>query len=804
MISLKNAILQDYNNQFDLKLIESTYINNIQTELTHFRDIADFEEIKKQMVTEFQKPLFILNELRKKMDHFSVSNGNIEKKDTDIKKSFDAYDAQEKECRSELANLLLPKFSEHFKKENSFSKVLLNQHLFLEIAELSAENNIVGNVGIAKDQFDYYFQLIKDHYPLIDPVFEKALETIKNSYLNEPELSEFIFIAGEDAFSLLNEGIKNNLLNLNIEEVKQKYSAHQVLFLDFYRESIINLVHYYQDYKKSLVDIKGKLEFLETHVGDPIKNWLDNYRQQIDTAPLSITTQKDLKSKCDALSQFKKQLKMDNSKEFLKEVKSETQKFLKNEIEILNQQSLDYQTALTELSYSFIASDERDKLVKTKQSQYTTIQSTWLDRENRLALVNELDDLKNFKQHFPEERLFISDSLDFEKIALHSAFLLLEESNPINKNENLIAVLSKISIQDLAEKIFFILENKDLEQLSDSINNLLQFIHSERSNAEINDAKTHLANELKNFFTSQIEKTAFCIVQAIDNPGFAETINEKKFENLLTYLRFIELNTLEKWSQSDSMFRSKIDECFINKGITSKSKKDLYFDRLISTKKLLDLFGEEKNNALPESIHDNSKIYSVWEACCLFQKFSASFHGNRLEYPFIKQANTNDPLNPLLILQSATINLEIFTRVLMSLEERTYSPTFFLNASSEKQKVISQLITNLKNISITQANKKYINDFFETWKDNNKPIINKPRYRFLVGLVMIIYRAIKEYFNPRTFETTSVREVNYLQHCFLEVCGSLEKFKSSFDTVYSAFSENQEVEDQIQMTRSLN
>lgn len=258
-VNLKEISLQDYEERFKLRLQESTFINDFQTELNHFREIKAFEEIRTQIISEFEKQLYMLAELRGQIDNFT-SAVSIEKSRTAIEKSFDNYDEQEKKSRSALANLLLPNFSEHFKEKNNFSIALLDHRIPLQLAELSIEGN-------AKIQFDACIQLIESHCSFKDIAFKTTLETLKNSYLDKPALSQFIFVAHTEAFLALKQRIKNNLLDLNVAKVKKQYSAHQDLFFNFYRENIINLVGYYQNYHDNIADLESKLNFLAMNVG---------------------------------------------------------------------------------------------------------------------------------------------------------------------------------------------------------------------------------------------------------------------------------------------------------------------------------------------------------------------------------------------------------------------------------------------------------------------------------------------------------------------------------------------------------
>ncbi|WP_342228210.1 hypothetical protein [Rickettsiella endosymbiont of Rhagonycha lignosa] len=231
------------------------------------------------------------------------------------------------------------------REKNGFFKELSEKKLPFILADLQLNDQ-----NDFDDQFDSCIQLIKNH--IKNP--EKLLnffEIIKHSYLNqnEPNLSYFIFTAHEQAIQLLKNRIKKNFLELNLQQVKSE-CENPSLYNDFYQDCLILLANHYQDYSNKLDMIKNKLEFLNKHLGEPVKDWLNDYTTLSDTAFLSEATLEILVEKCNNLSSFETQLSLNNDKEFLKKIKNKTQDFLNSKINNLEEQFQNSQTQIAELA----------------------------------------------------------------------------------------------------------------------------------------------------------------------------------------------------------------------------------------------------------------------------------------------------------------------------------------------------------------------------------------------------------------------------------------------------------------------
>jgi hypothetical protein len=753
-----------YENQFESILKKSTSINEFNSALKHFYAMPAFEKAAKELINgTSEEQLFMLAKLRKQIDDFKKQNQtSITESSIALEKSFDNYNKQQEKYQTELVNLFLSHFSKYFKEvtEDLFDNFKVR--ISLQMAELGIEGN-------AKEQLNACIQSLEIHAPLIVN-FKNALGIIKNSYQVDPELSQFIFIAREEAFSLVMKRIKNHLLNLNIKLVKTDYDNHRVLFYTFYQESIIILVNYYQDYKNKIKNFNPAFDILETDVGEPTKDWLDRYQHLSNSATFfSPMTPHNFKSICDELSEFKKQIKLENSSKFLKEIKNKIQEFLNTKIQLLHQEFQAYQAYLSQLASSFkLSQQEIAKLLEAKQSRYLAIQEKWSARKARLQLINNLEDLKNFKQHFPEEKLF-SHSFDSEKTAFYSAFILLDESKRINELD-----LSKISKEDLMEKIPLILDNIDLDRLPHSVNNLLQFIHTESTDSIINKIKNYLADSLKNFFIEQSEKAAFCIIKTLNNTS--SILEIKVHGNLLNYLRFINATELEK-------FKEKINAAYKNE--LPENVVSYIGQKLILTKETLNLFEE------------NNTIVTVWDACLFFKKFYPSPLFNKKPLPFLNEKN-----NIVFLKAIESLNCLLRKLELVSIKKPIYSFNLFLKPNGEKQALMEDLINKLKNTPIAQASKNYINDFFTQWLNENGHIIKEPRYRLLIGIFMLIYNCIRKLFYPANFETTSYQTVQQLQKFFSSAYEDLEQIKVTFAPFSSKLNQNLSAESENSLIRA--
>ncbi len=493
--SFKALKVQDYEVQFESVLKKSTSINELNSALKYFDAMPAFKNAAKQLInSESEKQLSLLAELRDQIDHFKEQNQtNIEALSNALDKNFDRYNEQHEKYQTELSSLFLQHFSDYFKETHPLSRELLDDlktRIPLQMAELGIEGN-------ANDQLEACIQLLETHVPLtID--FKNALGIIKNSYVVDPEISHFIFIAHEEAFLLLEKRIKNHLADMNIELIKNDYDNYQTLFSKFYRESIITLVNYYQDYKSITEDFKPKFDILK-NIGQPTQDWIDDYQHLSNSAVFfSQLTPQGLKSARDKLSEFKQKINWENPIAFLQEIKNKAQAFLNNEIERLDQQFQDYQTRIDKFKhYSSGAVDISNKLSQMLNSRYRAIDEPWKKCREELANIKVIENFKDFKDHFPKEDLFDDDLLNFDELC--AVLLFLEEPHPDIQNERFIQGLSSIPVENLTEKIFFILENLDNTLLPHSINNLLQFIHSEHNHPTLNHAKTALLFHFKPF-----------------------------------------------------------------------------------------------------------------------------------------------------------------------------------------------------------------------------------------------------------------------------------------------------------------
>lgn len=331
-----------------------------------------------------------------------------------------------------------------------------------------------------------------------------------------------------------------------------------------------------------------------------------------------------------------------------------------------------------------------------------------------------------------------ADSLNFDE--LRAALILLEESNPDILNVRFIQGFSNIPLENLSEKIFFILENLNSPLLPDSINHLLQFIHSKNSPPTLNNAITSLATTLQAFFTHHPEKLALCLAY---NALLNTLINTETYERLINILHYTAANKLEKWSRLNPSLKSKLKELSASDKI-NPIIIDEALDRLISTKKILLLF-EDKNTPKTPGSKTHTANHSLWDACCLFKEFANK--SCLSELPYLKKLEEDSNTKDIYFnFQKAVMNLDWFITEVQQLEKRSYAPTLFLKSGKTEQQYVHQLIDKLKNTPITQTDTASINHTFEQWKRGHQLLIDEPRYRLLTKLCILIYRQLMKLF----------------------------------------------------------
>lgn len=375
MKSFKESIISDLKSQYDVRLKKSTWINDLQQALLNFTELGSFQTWGKELVSKIENQLELLAKLELQINHFNNNQINLTEATAEIETSLRKYD--ELEAKNEVS--LLKLFTEYAllycREKNGFFKELSEKKLPFILASLHLNDQ-----NDFDDQFDSCTQLIKGH--IKNP--EKLLnffDIIKHSYLNqnEPNLSYFIFTAHEQAIKLLKNRIKKNFLELNLQQIKSE-CENPSLYNDLYQNCLILLANHYQDYSNKLDMIKNKLEFLNKHLGEPVKDWLNDYTTLSDTTFLSEATLEILVEKCNNLSSFETQLSLNNDKEFLKKIKNKTQDFLNSKINNLEEQFQNSQTQIAELANtSPLAACISDKLRETQESHYSTIKEIWLN-----------------------------------------------------------------------------------------------------------------------------------------------------------------------------------------------------------------------------------------------------------------------------------------------------------------------------------------------------------------------------------------------------------------------------------------
>ncbi|KAF5271519.1 hypothetical protein FQR65_LT05139 [Abscondita terminalis] len=752
-----------------MRLKQSTWINDLQQALLNFTELGSFQTWGKEFIRIVDDQLELLAKLEAQINHFNNNHIGLTKATTEIERSLSEYDALEAENKASLLEPFTDYALLYCKEKNAFFKELSEKKLPFVLASLALNDQ-----NDFDDQFDFCIQLIKSH--IKNP--EKLLnffDIIKHSYLNEnePNLSYFIFTAHEQAIQLLKNKIKKNFLELNLQQIKSE-CENPNLYTDLYQGCLILLANHYQAYSHKLTLIKNKLEFLDTHLGESVKDWLNEYKILSDTTFLSQANLETLLEKINHLSAFATQLSLNNDKEFLKKIKSKTQDFLNSKINNLEEQFQNSQTRITEFAKSSpLAKCISDKLKQIQKKHYIDLKEAWIKRKNRLKIITVVEEFKNFKDHFPKKNLFDSDSLNFKE--LHAIILLLKESNPALQTEIFIQDLANIPLENLTKNIFFILENlNDDTLLSSSVNNLLQFIHSENSKRTITAAKVHLAISLQAFFNRQPIKMALCIAH---NAPLNTVLNTETYEKLITILRYTNSDKLEKCPNLHSSLRLKIKELSARNEI-DQTIINQAIERLISTKKIIHLF-EDKNTYTTSDSENNTFQYSLWDACCLFQQFEKK---SFTSFPYLKELKEKTKVtDELFIFQFVVWELDKFITAIEKISSKSYQSTLFLKPGKEKQEYVNQLINQLKNIPIHQVDTSAINKIFEQWNKDHQHLIDEPRYRLLVKLCMLIYRQfIKIFFSELNCFTASHQNVNELQEQFLNAHEYLQKLRNNF------------------------
>lgn len=760
-MKFKETIISKLESQYELRLQKSTWIEAFKLALKDFPELGSFQTWGQDLINEVAQQLNVLNQLGLQIKHFKDNQGSLITGLAEIETFFTQYDEQEAQNKAKLSTLFIQNAIGYFQGKNDFHRQLSDEEIPLLVASLNLDDPTE-----FENRLTLCIKLIKNY--IKNP--EKLLNFFKiinqsSLHLDEPNLSHFIFIARKQATQLLQKSIETNFSKLNLQQIKQD-CENQDLYSDLYQNYLLLLVNHYQNYSDKLKTIKNKLEFIDNHLGVAVKDWWDDYKTLSDSTFLSTANHKALMEKYDQLCLFEAQLSLNNDREFLKKIKSKVQDFLNNKIAGLEQQYKDYQTRIAKFSScSSRAKNISNKLLQRLEYRYSMASEIWIKRQERLANIKVIEELKYFKNDFHKEAPIEAD-LDFKKLG--AALLFLEKPHPDKQS------FSNIPIEDLTETIFFILENLNSISLPSSIDNLLQFIHSESNNPTLNNAKTSLAIALQAFFNRQPEKLALCL--ASNAPLNTTTIHSKTYEKLINVLRYTDSDQLKKWSEHDFSLKTKIKELSAPQKINQTSMVQA-LDRLISTKKIQLLF-----EATPTKLGSENKTgnYSLWDACCLFKEFA----NNVLppELPYLKQLEEEPKTKDIVFnFLEAVMNLNWFITSIQQLEKQSYSPTLFLKSGKNKQKYIHQLINNLKNIPLTQADIAAINNTFEHWKKDHQLLMDKPRYRLLTKLCMLIYRQFMKLFFPTSdCFTNSHQTINTLQEQFLQASQYLQKLREYF------------------------
>lgn len=765
----REIIVSNLESQFEFRVQQSTWIEAFKQRLKEFLGLGSFQTWGEDLINEVTQQLNLLNALRLQIQDLRDNPISLTRGLSEIEAGFTQYDEQEAQNKSKLLTLFIQNAFAYFGEKNNFYNQLSDKKIPLLIAGLN-----LNDLTEFENQLNTCIQLINTHIKNPERLLN-FFEIIKKSSLNlnEPDLSHFIFTAQELATQSLKKSIERNFVELNLQQVKQD-CEDQHLFCDLYQNTLLFLAKHYQAYSAKLNLIKNKLEFLDNHLGEAIIDWWDDYKTLSDNTFLSTANHQALIKKYQQLGLLETQLSLNDDKEFLKKIKSKVQAFLNNEVERLKQTFLDYQTRIDQFaSYSPAAAAISTTLQQMPKSRYDATHEIWIKCQERLASIKAIDELKNFQHHFPKEISLDADSLNFDE--LRATLILLEESNPDIRNIRFIQGFSNIPLENLSKKIFFILENLNSPLLPDSINHLLQFIHSKNSPPTLNNAKTSLATTLQDFFTHHPEKLTLCLAY---NAPLNTLINTETYERLINILHYIDANKLEKWSKFNPSLKSKIKELSASDEITPIII-DEALDRLISTKKILLLF-EDKNTPTTPRSENNTANHSLWDACCLFKEFA---NKSRLsEFPYLKKLEEDSKTKDFTLnFQNAVMNLDWFIKEVQRLEIQSYAPTLFLKSGKTKQQYVHQLINNLKNIPITQADTASINNIFEQWKKDHQLLIDEPRYRLLIKLCMLIYRQLMKLFFPDSdCFTTSHQTADKLQEQFLQASQHLQRLKNHF------------------------
>lgn len=765
----KEIIVSNLESQFEFRVQQSTWIEAFKQRLKELPALGSFQTWGEDFINEVTQQLNSLNALRLQIQDFKDNQISLTRGLSEIKAGFTQYDEQEAQSKSKLLTLFTQNAFAYFVEKNNFYNQLSDKKISLLIAGLN-----FNDLTEFENQLNTCIQLINTHIKNPERLLN-FFEIIKKSSLNlnEPDLSHFIFTAQELATQSLKKSIERNFAELNIQQVKQD-CEDQHLFCDLYQNTLLFLAKHYQAYSAKLNLIKNKLEFLDNHLGEAIIDWWDDYKTLSDSTFLSTANHQVLIKKYQQLGLLETQLSLNDDKEFLKKIKSKVQAFLNNEIERLKQAFLDYQTRIDQFaSYSPAAAAISTKLQQMLKSRYDATHEIWIKCQERLASIKAIEELKNFQHHFPKEISLDADSLNFDE--LRAALILLEESNPDIRNIRFIQGFSNIPLENLSKKIFFILENLNSPLLPDSINHLLQFIHSKNSPLTLNNAKTYLATTLQAFFTHHPERLTLCLAY---NAPLNTLINTETYERLINILHYTDAIKLEKWSKLNPSLKSKIKELSASDEITPIII-DEALDQLISTKKILLLF-EDKNTPTTPGSENNTVNHSLWDACCLFKEFANK--SCLSELPYLKKLEEDSKTKDFILnFQKAVMNLDWFIKEVQRLEIQSYAPTLFLKSGKTKQQYVHQLINNLKNIPITQADTASINNIFEQWKKDYQLLIDEPRYRLLIKLCMLIYRQLMKLFFPASdCFTTSHQTVDKLQEQFLQASQHLQRLKNQF------------------------
>lgn len=588
-------------------------------------------------------------------------------------------------------------------------------------------------------------------------VYKEQLGVIYEK-LNSPETIESVLFGLNKAFfvglpPLLDE-IAHSKLDIieRIEKLKNYFEKKESTPLKYYLDTCLNLFSLYKivtDQNKQLkLNIEKKLEDWESIITQTpsIKEIMPEYRKRLDGLLQAFDMERS--NSLDDLKRYQtlnkglenldielqtgklfKSLKEEKLRQ-LKKLKfsieglaSRDEKTLSNIIKLLDENSMDGINKITSLlskhQLQMLRLNERLQKYLSDCEKSTTIEQIIYFPEVEKLLLEFYEPLgTEIKEYYLAAEILLSNTV---------IPLTLGSSDVVVKKQLDSEVTIKVLMQNLKEKVFFLLGRFKIDSFYTGIDKLLRIIHeAPHLRGDIPLAKNDM--ELKSGLTSISVKMKF--MKYLTSEHFQQFVAEpNQLERICDYIHQAIKKKNFIYYSSFNAYLGNMDSESLK--ALSKKRKDLRqtIGRILVTQQLLTLQRQYHND-------DDNDNTSLWETCKQFKKFGETLplftSEQEKNWYFKVQTAAIELVNRL---EQSNIGNNKTDKVLSFLFLKT-------DTEGEKLKALNSLKDQISTLP-TRLDKNSLEVHLKNWEDEFGKTIDKPRYRFYLVLLMKIYHVLK-------------------------------------------------------------